>query len=96
MLLLLLLLLLLSPVVISLPTSGTCLPCAGGICRSWLVSVLQEALDVMTKEKARLRADMEFLQRQLDMVAQQADQVRAHNDRRPCTNTSGVSPNILL
>ena len=38
---------------------------------------MQEALDAMTKEKARLRADMEFLQRQLDLVAQQAEQAAA-------------------
>lgn len=48
--------------------------CSGGCtCRSWLLSVLQDALDAMTKEKARLRADMEYLQSQLDLVTQQAE-----------------------
>ena len=45
----------------------------GCICRSWLLPVLQDALDAMTKEKARLRADMEYLQKQLDLVTQQAE-----------------------
>ena len=58
--------------------------------------MLQETLDVMTKEKARLRADMEFLQRQLDLVAQQADQVRADAERRPSDKASEVSLNVAL
>lgn len=49
---------------------------------------LQEALDIMTKEKARLRADMEFLQRQLDLVAQQADQVQADAETHPAGKAS--------
>ena len=58
--------------------------------------MLQEALDVMTKEKARLRADMEFLQRQLDLVAQQADQARADAERRPSIQGSEVSLDVAL
>ena len=49
----------------------------GHLCRGCLCSVLQDALDVMTKEKVRLKAGMEFLQRQLDLVAQQAEQAAA-------------------
>ena len=45
----------------------------GVLCRSWLLPVLQEALEAMTKEKARLKADMEYLQSQLDLVTQQAE-----------------------
>ncbi len=64
--------------------------------RSLLGSVLQEALDVMTKEKARLRADMEFLQRQLDLVAQQADQVQKDGETRPAGEGSKVSCRPLM
>ncbi len=63
----------------------------GYMYRSLLASVLQEALDAMTKEKARLRADMEFLQRQLDLVAQQAHQVQADAETRPAGQASEVS-----
>lgn len=64
--------------------------------RSLLASALQEALDAMTKEKARLRADMEFLQRQLDLVAQQADQVQADAETRPAGKASEVSCGPLM
>jgi len=63
---------------------------------SLLASVLQEALDIMTKEKARLRADMEFLQRQLDLVAQQADQVQTDAETRPAGQASEVSCRLLM
>lgn len=63
---------------------------------SLLGSVLQEALDAMTKEKARLKADMEFLQRQLDLVAQQADQVQADAETRPAGIASEVSCSLLM
>lgn len=49
----------------------------GCICRSWLLPVLQDAMDAMAKEKARLRADMEYLQSQLDLVTQQAEAAAA-------------------
>ena len=52
-------------------TVGAC--SQGCMFRSWLLPVLQDALDSMTKEKARLRADMEYLQKQLDLVTQQAE-----------------------
>jgi len=68
----------------------------GYMYRSLLASVLQEALDAMTKEKARLRADMEFLQRQLDLVAQQADQVQADAETRPAGQASEVSCRPLM
>ena len=68
----------------------------GYMYRSLLGSVLQEALDVMTKEKARLRADMEFLQRQLDLVAQQADQVQTDAETRPAGQASEVSCRLLM
>ena len=45
----------------------------------------------MTKEKARLRADMEFLQRQLDLVAQQADRVRTAAQEGQPDGTEHVS-----
>ena len=57
--------------------SSLLLDVVGHLCRGCLCPALQEALDVMTKEKARLKADMEFLQRQLDLVAQQAEQAAA-------------------
>ncbi|DBA87750.1 hypothetical protein WJX77_004203 [Trebouxia sp. C0004] len=57
---------------------------------------LQEALDVMTKEKARLRADMEFLQRQLDLVAQQADQVQTDAETRPAGKASEAADEGML
>ncbi|KAL3158276.1 hypothetical protein ABBQ38_010522 [Trebouxia sp. C0009 RCD-2024] len=38
---------------------------------------LQDAMDAMAKEKARLRADMEYLQSQLDLVTQQAEAAAA-------------------
>lgn len=63
----------------------------GEMYRSLLGPVLQEALDAMIKEKARLKADMEFLQRQLDLVAQQADQVQIDAETRPAGKASQVS-----
>ncbi|KAL0024265.1 hypothetical protein WJX79_000849 [Trebouxia sp. C0005] len=57
---------------------------------------LQEALDATTKEKARLRADMEFLQRQLDLVAQQADQVQTDAETRPAGEASETADEGML
>ncbi|DBB17843.1 hypothetical protein WJX82_008236 [Trebouxia sp. C0006] len=57
---------------------------------------LQEALDAMTKEKARLRADMEFLQRQLDLVAQQANQVQADTETHPAGKASQAADEGML
>ncbi|KAA6425912.1 MAG: hypothetical protein FRX49_04287, partial [Trebouxia sp. A1-2] len=56
----------------------------------------QEALDATTKEKARLRADMEFLQRQLDLVAQQADQVQTDAETRPAGEASETADEGML
>lgn len=65
--------------------------CFGGcICRSWLLPVLQDALDAMTKEKARMRADMEYLQTQLDMVTQQAEAASAQDIASPGMTQVGV------
>lgn len=37
---------------------------------------MQDALKSLTKENVRLRADMDYLQRQLDLAVQQADQAQ--------------------
>ena len=38
---------------------------------------MQDALDGLTKENVRLRADTDYLQSQLDLAVQQADQAQA-------------------
>lgn len=55
--------------------------------------MLQDALDAMTKEKARLRADMEYLQSQLDLVTQQAE---AATCKDPFARTSEVHSNLAV
>ena len=67
-----------------------CLVLQGGKCRSWLLPVLQEAMDSMAKEKARLRADMEYLQSQLDLVTQQAEAAAAAAGKGSSKHTSQV------
>ena len=51
--------------------------------------MLQDAVDVLTKEKARLRADVEYLQSQLDLVTQQAEPAAARN-------LSGMTDKVCL
>lgn len=52
--------------------------------------MLQDALDAMTKEKARIRANMEYLQSQLDLVTQQAEAAACKD---PLAHTSEVQSN---
>lgn len=53
--------------------------------------MLQDALDGMAKQKARLTADMEYLQRQLDLVSQQAETAAADGK-----DSSEVGPSHLV
>ena len=66
----------------------------GCICRSWLLPVLQDAMDAMAKEKARLRADMEYLQAQLDLVTQQAEAAAAAAAAAATIGSSGYMPQV--
>ena len=46
---------------------------------------MQDALDGLTKENIRLRADTDYLQSQLDLAVQQADQAQASKMQSPKT-----------
>lgn len=44
---------------------------------------MQEALDSLTKENVRMRADVDYLQHQLDLAVQQADTAQSTVSQNP-------------